>query len=402
MKKFNRIFQGDRVIWIVIIILALISLMAVYSATGTYANAKYDGKNTYVLLNHAFRLVLGLGAVYAAHRLKYTYYSRLFQIAFWISIPLLAYTLFFGVNLNEAQRVVSILGVSFQSSDFAKIALIGYLARELTLKQNEIRSFKSAFIPLVLPVVVVVGLIFPENFSTAGILLASCLVLLFVGRINMKYLLGILACALVLMSIYLVIVLNVAEDKGRTGVWVQRMESFVEKFKDDEDKSAEELAREADAEEFQSIQSRIAIAGGGVIGKGPGRSTQRNYLPHPYSDFIFAIIVEEYGLVMGAFVVLLYLILLYRAIRIMVTIPQSFGGFVAFGLAFMMVMQAMVNIGVAVGMFPVTGQPLPFVSMGGTSILFTGCALGIILSVSKELDKTKERQDELATTEDNN
>jgi cell division protein FtsW len=402
MKKFNRIFQGDRVIWIVIIILALISLMAVYSATGTYANAKYDGKNTYVLLNHAFRLVLGLGAVYAAHRLKYTYYSRLFQIAFWISIPLLAYTLFFGVNLNEAQRVVSILGVSFQSSDFAKIALIGYLARELTLKQNEIKSFKSAFIPLVLPVVVVVGLIFPENFSTAGILLASCLVLLFVGRINMKYLLGILACALVLMSIYLVIVLNVAEDKGRTGVWVQRMESFVEKFKDDEDKSAEELAREADAEEFQSIQSRIAIAGGGVIGKGPGRSTQRNYLPHPYSDFIFAIIVEEYGLVMGAFVVLLYLILLYRAIRIMVTIPQSFGGFVAFGLAFMMVMQAMVNIGVAVGMFPVTGQPLPFVSMGGTSILFTGCALGIILSVSKELDKTKERQDELATTEDNN
>ena len=402
MKKFNRIFQGDRVIWIVIIILALISLMAVYSATGTYANAKYDGKNTYVLLNHAFRLVLGLGAVYAAHRLKYTYYSRLFQIAFWISIPLLAYTLFFGVNLNEAQRVVSILGVSFQSSDFAKIALIGYLARELTLKQNEIKSFKSAFIPLVLPVVVVVGLIFPENFSTAGILLASCLVLLFVGRINMKYLLGILACALVLMSIYLVIVLNVAEDKGRTGVWVQRMESFVEKFKDDEDKSAEELAREADAEEFQSIQSRIAIAGGGVIGKGPGRSTQRNYLPHPNSDFIFAIIVEEYGLVMGAFVVLLYLILLYRAIRIMVTIPQSFGGFVAFGLAFMMVMQAMVNIGVAVGMFPVTGQPLPFVSMGGTSILFTGCALGIILSVSKELDKTKERQDELATTEDNN
>lgn len=402
MKKFNRIFQGDRVIWIVIIMLALISLMAVYSATGTYANAKYDGKNTYVLLSHAFRLVLGLGAVYAAHRLKYTYYSRLFQIAFWISIPLLAYTLFFGVNLNEAQRVVSILGVSFQSSDFAKIALIGYLARELTLKQNEIKSFKSAFIPLVLPVVVVVGLIFPENFSTAGILLASCLVLLFVGRINMKYLLGILACALVLMSIYLVIVLNVAEDKGRTGVWVQRMESFVEKFKDDEDKSAEELAREADAEEFQSIQSRIAIAGGGVIGKGPGRSTQRNYLPHPYSDFIFAIIVEEYGLLMGAFVVLLYLILLYRAIRIMVTIPQSFGGFVAFGLAFMMVMQAMVNIGVAVGMFPVTGQPLPFVSMGGTSILFTGCALGIILSVSKELDKTKERQDELATTEDNN
>lgn len=402
MGKFNRIFQGDRVIWIVIIILALISLMAVYSATGTYANAKYDGKNTYVLLSHAVRLVLGLGAVYVAHRLKYTYYSKLFQIAFWISIPLLAYTLFFGVNLNEAQRVVNILGVSFQSSDFAKIALMGYLARELTLRQNEIKSFKSAFVPLMLPVLAVVGLIFPENFSTAGILFASCMVLLFVGRINMKYLVVFFACTLVIMSMYVIIVLNVAEDKGRTGVWVQRIESFVENFKGDDDKSAEELAREADAEEFQSIQSKIAIAGGGVIGKGPGRSTQRNYLPHPYSDFIFAIIVEEYGLMMGVFVVLLYLILLYRAIRIMVTIPQSFGGFVAFGLAFMMVMQAMVNIGVAVGMFPVTGQPLPFISMGGTSILFTGCAFGVILSVSKELDKPKERQDELTTAEDNN
>lgn len=402
MGKFNRIFQGDRVIWIVIIILALISLMAVYSATGTYANAKYDGKNTYVLLSHAVRLVLGLGAVYVAHRLKYTYYSRLFQIAFWISIPLLAYTLFFGVNLNEAQRVVNILGVSFQSSDFAKIALMGYLARELTLRQNEIKSFKSAFVPLMLPVLAVVGLIFPENFSTAGILFASCMVLLFVGRINMKYLVVFFACTLVVMSMYVIIVLNVAEDKGRTGVWAQRIESFVENFKGDDDKSAEELAREADAEEFQSIQSKIAIAGGGVIGKGPGRSTQRNYLPHPYSDFIFAIIVEEYGLMMGVFVVLLYLILLYRAIRIMVTIPQSFGGFVAFGLAFMMVMQAMVNIGVAVGMFPVTGQPLPFISMGGTSILFTGCAFGVILSVSKELDKPKERQDELTTAEDNN
>lgn len=402
MKWFNKLFQGDRVIWMIIAMLTFVSLMAVYSATGTIANSKYGGNNTYVLLGHAFTLALGLGAVFVTHRLKYTYYSRLFQIAFWFSIPLLAYTLFFGADLNEAQRVIRIFGVSFQSSDFAKVALIGYLARELTVKQNEIKSFKSAFVPLMLPVLVIVGLIFPENFSTAGILFASCLVLLFVGRINMKYLVIFLACALVIMSIYIIIVLNVADDKGRTGVWVQRIESFVDKFKGEEDKSAEELARAADAEEFQSIQSRIAIAGGSIIGKGPGRSTQRNYLPHPYSDFVFAIIVEEYGLVMGAFVVLLYLILLYRAIRIMVTIPQSFGGFVAFGLAFMLVMQAMVNIGVAVGIFPVTGQPLPFISKGGTSILFTGCAFGIILSVSKEVNKKNERKHELTTTEDNN
>ncbi|MBR5146023.1 MAG: FtsW/RodA/SpoVE family cell cycle protein [Bacteroidales bacterium] len=402
MKLFNKIFQGDRVIWMIVAMLTLVSLLAVYSATATYANVKYGGSNTHALLRHAVTLALGLVAVYASHRLKYTYYSKLFQIAFWVSIPLLAYTLFRGADYNDAKRVVEIFGISFQSSDFAKIALMGYLARELTIRQDEIKSFKSAFIPLMLPVLVIVGLIFPENFSTAGILFASCMVLLFVGRINMKYLAIFLAGALVIMSIYIIIVLNVAEDKGRTGVWVQRIESFVEKFKKDENKSVEDIAREENAEDFQAIQSKIAIAGGGLLGKAPGRSTQRNYLPHPYSDFIFAIIVEEYGLLGGAFVVLLYLILLYRAIRIMVTIPQSFGGFVAFGLAFMLVMQAMVNMGVATGIFPVTGQPLPFVSMGGTSLLFTGCAFGIILSVSKEIDKINERKDELATTESDN
>ncbi len=401
MKLFNKLFQGDRVIWMIVAILSLVSLMAVYSATGTYANAKYDGNNTYVLLRHAITLALGLAAVYGVHLVKYTYYSRLFQIAFWVSIPLLAYTLGFGADINEAQRVIYIFGISFQSSDFAKIALVGYLARELTIRQDEIKSFKSAFVPLMLPVLAVVGLIFPENFSTAGILFASCMVLLFVGRINMKYLMVFLASALVIMSLYILIVLNFSEDKGRLGAWGQRVESFASKFSSEE-KSAEQLAKEADAEDFQSIQSKIAIAGGGLFGKAPGRSTQRNYLPHPYSDFIFAIIVEEYGLLGGAFVVLLYLILLYRAIRIMVTIPQSFGGFTAFGLAFMMVMQAMVNMGVATGVFPVTGQPLPFISMGGTSLLFTGAAFGIILSVSKEIDKINERKNELTTTESDN
>lgn len=402
MKLFNKLFQGDRVVWVVVVLLAMVSLMAVYSATGTYANVKFGGNNTYVLLRHVSTLVIGIGAMYVTHLLKYTYYSRIFQLAFWVSIPLLAYTTFFGSDLNEAQRVIHIFGVSFQSSDFAKIALIGYLARELTLKQDEIKSFQSAFIPLMLPVLIIVGLIFPENFSTAGILFASCMVLLFVGRINMKYLLAFMAGALVIMSIYIIIKVNVAEDEGRTNAWGNRIESFLGKFKSDEGKTEEEIAREENAEDFQSIQSKIAIAGGGLFGKAPGRSTQRNYLPHPYSDFIFAIIVEEYGLIGGAFVVMLYLILLYRAIRIMVAMPQSFGGFVVFGLAFLLVMQAMVNMGVAVGIFPVTGQPLPFVSMGGTSLLFTGCAFGIILSVSREINKKDEREDELTTTESNN
>lgn len=401
MKLFNKIFQGDRVIWMILAMLSLVSLLAVYSATGTYANTDHGGNNTYVLLDHTFKLFLGLVAVFFVHRLKYTYYSKLFQIAFWISIPLLLYTLFCGVEINDAQRVVRIFGVSFQSSDFAKVALIGYLARELTIRQDDIKGFKSAFVPLMLPVLVIVGLIFPENLSTAGILFASCMVLLFVGRISMKYLLAFFAVVMVVMAFYILIKLNFSDDLGRIGAWGDRFEMFIGKFSGEE-KSAEELAKLADGEDFQSIQSKIAIAGGGLIGKAPGKSTQRNYLPFPYSDFIFAIIVEEYGLLGGVFVVMLYLILLYRAIRIMVAIPQSFGGFVAFGLAFMMVMQAMVNIGVAVGIFPVTGQPLPFISKGGTSQLFTGAAFGIILSVSKEIDKINERKNELATAESDN
>lgn len=402
MKLFNKLFQGDKVIWMVVILLALSSLLAVYSATGTFANTKHHGSNTYVLLSHAAKILVGLGAVYIAHLSKYTYYSRLLWLFFFISIPLLIYTLIGGSDINEAQRTISVFGlISFQSSDFAKVALIGYLARELTLRQDNIKDFKTAFVPLMLPVLAIVALIFPENFSTAGILFASSMVLLFVGRINMKYLMTFFAIVFVAMTMYILIVMNFATDKGRTGVWVQRVVSYVESFKDDETKDAEEIAKQENEEDFQIIQSKIAVASGGIIGKGPGRSTQRNFLPHPYSDFVYAIILEEYGLVGGIFILLLYMILLFRAVAIMAARPQSFGGFLAFGLAFMIVMQAMINMGVAVGLLPVTGQPLPMISMGGSSMLMTGFAIGIIISVSKDINN-KEKGDELTTTQDNN
>ena len=289
----------------------------------------------------------------------------LLYTALFISIPLLIYTLIGGSNLNEAQRTISVFGlISFQSSDFAKVALIGYIARELTLRQDNIKDFKTAFVPLMLPVLIIVALIFPENFSTAGILFASCMVLLFVGRINMKYLMTFFAIVFVAMTMYILIVMNFATDKGRTVVWVQRIVSYVGSFKDDETRDAAEIAKQENEEDFQIIQSKIAVASGGIIGKGPGRSTQRNFLPHPYSDFVYAIILEEYGLAGGVFILMLYMILLFRAVSIMAARPQSFGGFLAFGLAFMIVMQAMINMGVAVGLLPVTGQPLPMISMG--------------------------------------
>lgn len=399
MKLFNKLFKGDRVIWMVVAMLALISLLAVYSATGSYANSRYDGDNVYVLMRHAATMLVGLVALYLVHLVDYTYYSKIFVLLFYLSLPLLLYTLKFGVDLNEAQRVVHIFGISFQSSDFAKVALMGYLARELAKRKDQIKDFKQAFVPLMLPVLLVVGLIFPENFSTAAMLFLSAMVLLFVGRINMKYLLSFMGIAVFVMSIYIIVKLNDTDDSGRVDVWANRIESFIG-FGDNA--SDENASKYENAEDSQEIQSLIAIAGGGLFGKTPGKSTQRNFLPHPYSDFIFAIIVEEYGLLGGAFVVLLYLILLFRAMVIINTIPMTFGGFLSFGLAFMLVLQAMINMGVAVGVVPVTGQPLPFISMGGSSMLFTGCAIGIIISVSKELDSNKEIVNGLETTQNNN
>lgn len=390
MKTFNKIFQGDRVIWIVVAFLSLMSLLAVYSATGTLAQTRHDGNNTFVLLSHAATLAVGLVAMYVAHRVKYSYYSVLLRLAFFVSVPLLAYTTFKGVDLNNAQRAVEIFGVSFQSSDLAKVALIGYLARMLTIKQDEIKDFKNAFVPLMLPVLLIVGLILPENLSTAAILFVCSIALLFVGRINLKYLAMFMLIGIFALTLYIVIVMNVAEDTGRTHTWINRIERFINPS---EEESEEGIV--ITDENYQTMHAKIAVASGGIFGKAPGRSTQRNLLPHPYSDFIFAIIVEEYGLAGGVFVIMMYLILLYRAIAIMVAIPQSFGGFLSFGLAFLLVMQAMINMGVAVGLLPVTGQPLPLVSKGGTSMLFTGISIGIILSVSKEVNKIKEKRDEL-------
>jgi cell division protein FtsW len=283
-------------------------------------------------------------------------------------------TLFFGLNLNEAKRALPLpFGLSFQTSDLAKITLIIYLARMLTKKQDKIHDFKSAFVPLMLPVIIVTGLIFWGNFSTAVLLFITSLVLIFIGRVKLTYIFGMIGIGLVLLVIGLTLLYNLPEgQQGRLGTWKNRITDYVDGSKGDS---------------FQVEQAKIAIATGGIVGKMPGNSTQRNFLPHPYSDFIYAIIIEEYGLIGGVLIVLLYLILLFRAVKIITKAPGTFGAFLTIGVAFSLVFQAMINMGVAVGLLPVTGQPLPLVSMGGTSIWFTSLSIGIILSVSKELDK---------------
>jgi len=366
--------KGDRVIWAVVFLLSLLSFLAVYSSTGTLAYKYHGGNTNYYMLKHAMILLFGLLFMYLAHRVKYTYYSRIFQIALYIAIPLLLITLIFGLNLNDAKRVLPLpFGLTFQTSDLAKITLIVFLARMLSKKQDEIKDFRSAFLPLMAPIMLVTGLIFLANFSTAAMLFATSLVILFIGRVKTSYLLGLVAIGLVAMAIGITILLMLPEgQQGRVGTWKNRITSYVEGGSGDT---------------YQLDQAKIAIASGGILGKMPGNSTQRNFLPHPYSDFIFAIIVEEYGLVGGVFVVLLYLILFFRAVKIVTKAPGTFGAFLTIGVGFSLVFQAMINMGVAVGLLPVTGQPLPLLSMGGTSIWFTSLAIGIILSVSKDIEE---------------
>lgn len=389
-EKTRNLFQGDKVIWVVVAILTFISLLTVYSASESVANRSYNGNNAFVLLRHAVMLLLGLACMFGASRINYKMYSKLLLLLFWIAIPLLIYTLFFGKNLNHAQRVIGIAGVTFQTSDLAKIALIGFLARVLTLRRDELDDFKELGIRVMLPILVIVGLIFPENFSTAAMLFATCIVMMFLSKVKMKYIFGFIGIIMLAGGIFMLVSFAFAKD-NRSATWVNRIERFLSSSEEEADDTAN----------FQVMQSKIAIAGGGLIGKSPGKSTQRNVLPHPYSDFIYAIVLEEYGLIGGIFVLALYLILLYRATRIILRAPQSFGGLLAMGLAFSLVMQAMVNMGVAVGLFPVTGQPLPFISMGGTSLLFTGLSIGIIISVTREINKVNndERDAEIEVAE---
>ena len=382
----------------VVALLSLISLLAFYSSSERVAHMKYDGDTTRALIGHAVTLFIGLAALYVVYLGNYKFYGRVFAYALWVALILLVVTMIAGRDINGASRSVDVFGVSFQTSDLAKVTLIGYLARKITLKQDEPIDFQNAFIVYFLPIMLTVGLIFTENLSTAFILFVVCMYLVFMGKVKMKYMAMFVGIMVVCLGFYMIIK-SFDDDAGRTTTWLSRFENF---FGDEPGMDGTETEKFKAMNNSQDVQAKLAVASGGIFGKLPGKRTQRNFLQHPYSDFIFSIIVEEYGLVGGAFVMILYLILLYRAGLILLSIPGSFGGYVSFGLASLIVVQAFVHIGVAVSVLPITGQPLPFISKGGSSMLFTGIALGIILSVSKEIEKKKERKNELEQAQDNN
>lgn len=397
MNEFNSISsktKGDKVIWVTVLLLAMLSLLVVYSSTGLLAYRYNKGNTEIYLFKQVAFIAIGIVIIYFAHRVNYTLYSRWSKILILVAIPLLLYTLFFGVRLNEGSRWIRlpIINLTFQTSDLAKLALFMYLGRLLSRKQGVIKDFKKGFLPVIIPVAIVCLLIAPANLSTALLVGSTSLLLMFIGRVSMKHIGATVGLALVPVAILVMVSLayyDEAEGKskelpaileiGRLPTWMKRVQNFVYDN------------RQSDRDEnYQVNQAKIAIAKGGLIGLGPGNSEQRNFLPHPYSDFIYAIIIEEYGMVGGVFVIFIYLIFLFRSIRIFKKCPYAFGAFLALGLSFTLVIQALINMAVNVNLFPVTGVTLPLVSMGGSSFLFTCLSIGIILSVARNVEQMEQ------------
>jgi cell division protein FtsW len=392
--------RGDKVIWALVVVLTLVSLLAVYSATGSLAYKNYKGNTEVYLFKQVVFILGGLLVIYFAHLVNYTFYSKAARIVFLISLPLLFYTLFFGVKMNEGSRWIKlpIINMTMQTSDLAKLALFMYLARLLSKKQDMIKDFKKGYLMVIWPVLLTCLLIAPANLSTALLLGASCLLLLFIGRASAKHLL--LTIGLAMIPIVLLIATAVVRHHSesneestsvkaptsaltaRVDTWINRVETFIYGGQD------------SDTDAYQVNQAKVAISKGGLLGVGPGNSTTRDFLPQAYNDFIYAIIIEEYGILGGGFMVFIYLVFLFRCIRIFKRCPFAFGAFLALGLSFTLVIQALANMAVTVNLFPVTGVTLPLVSMGGSSFIFTCLAIGIILSVARNVEQLEGKAEE--------
>lgn len=369
--------KGDKVLWAIVVLLSLLSVLAVYSATRSleYRSDKMSG---FFLVKQVAMLAIGLVIVFLVHRINYTRFARFSVILYLVSIPLLIFTLAMGTTLNEGARWITIpvIGVTFQTSDLAKLAIFTFVARQLSVKQKVIKDFRKGFLPVLIPVLIICALIGWANLSTALLLGITCCILFFIGRVDVKHI-GLLA-VIGILGVLLLFGVSKISGKGRGSTWQTRIERFMgDKAETKEDEDAD----------YQITQSKIAIASGGLMGRGPGNSWARDFLPHPYSDFIFAIIIEEYGLLGAIALIFLYLLFLWRSIKIFKRCPYAFGAFLAVALSFTLVFQALINMAVNVQLLPVTGLTLPLVSMGGSSIWFTCIAIGIILSVSRYVDE---------------
>ena len=396
--------RGDKYIWGIVLLLSLISILVVYSATGSLAYKMYKGNTSVYLFKQVSFSLVGLFVIYFLHRINYTIFSKVSTILFIVAIPLLLYTLFFGAKINDGSRWIKlpIINMTIQTSDFAKLALFMYISRLLSKKQEIIKDYKKGFLPIVIPVLLICALIMPANLSNALLTGATALLLMFIGRVSFKHICLTIIVALIPIVFIISIAMLTYDGKqatdiskpvlsekiksfGRFGTWVKRVQDFIY-AKDNETP-------------YQVQQAKIAIANGSIlVGLGPGNSRQRNFLPQAYNDFIYSIIIEEYGLLGGAFMIFIYLVFLYRCIRIFRRCPYAFGAFLALGLSFTLVIQAVANMAVNVNLVPVTGVTLPLVSMGGSSFLFTCGAIGIILSVARNVEQMEGKPEPIITS----
>lgn len=383
MKALFENIKGDRLIWAIVALLSILSFLPVYSASSDLAYDRGEGNTFVFFIKHFMHLFLGLGIMYGVHKIPYRYFRGLSLIMMPLILVLLVITMMQGTVVGgaSASRWIQIpfIGVSFQTSTFALLVLMVYVARYMSKISDKEITFKATIIPLWIPVFLVLALILPSNFSTAAIIFLLVMLLVFIGGYPIRYLgiiiiLGVVALAVFVMAAKL--------TTGPLHVKVTTWENRILNYANDE-------VTEAD---YQIEKAKIAIASGGVQGLGPGKSIQKNFLPQSSSDFIFAIIIEEYGLIGGVVLVILYLWLLFRIVIVAQKADTIFGKLVVLGVGLPIIFQALVNMGVAVELFPVTGQTLPLISSGGTSIWMTCLALGIILSVSAKREEIKEQE----------
>jgi len=384
--------KGDKIMWGVIFALSIWGLLAVYSSTGALAHQKQGGRTEVYLVQQLCFLLGGIMVMLVTHSVHYKFYLKFSKLLLYFAYGLLILTFFFGANYNDAQRWLKIpfIGITFQTSDVAKVALILYVARELAMRQEDIKDFKKGFLPIILHVGITSLLIAPSNLSTALVLFSTCMVIMFMGRVSIKHIIYMGAPILIVLFLAIILVLNTPDkylkNSGRVLTWKHRIENYQTRSTNSD-------------ETYQNDHAKIAIANGGLIGVGPGGSTERNFLPQAYSDFIYAIIIEEYGFFGAVLMMGLYLLFMYRAFRIIFKSPKAFGALLAVGLSFALVLQALINMAIAVNLVPNTGLTLPLVSKGGTSIVITSFAFGLIMSVSRyvEEDEPNEAENKIAS-----
>ncbi|MBD1261846.1 FtsW/RodA/SpoVE family cell cycle protein [Maribacter polysiphoniae] len=377
MLDFIKNIEGDKAIWAVVALLALFSFLPVYSASSNLVYVVGNGTTGGHLVKHAFLLFLGFGIIYGVHKIPVHFFKGLSLIAMPIVLVLLIFTLAQGTTIDGANASrwirIPLVGITFQTSNLAAVVLMIYVARYLSKIKDKVVTFQESILPLWIPVFLVIVLVLPANFSTAAIMFSMVLLLCFLGGYPIKYILGIVGVGILSLTLFILTAKAVPDlFPNRVDTWISRIESFA----NPEDTEAD----------YQIERAKIAIASGGVIGKGAGKSVQKNFLPQSSSDFIYAIIVEEYGLLGGFVLMFFYLLLLFRIVVVANGNHSVFGKLLVLGAGLPIVFQAMINMAVAVELFPVTGQTLPLISSGGTSSWMTCLAIGIVLSASRKYE----------------